>query len=503
MKAVIFARVSTKDQEEGHSLDAQIQACYEYAIKKTFRVIEQFRIIESSLAGGRPEFAKMICYIKKQSEKVAIICYCVDRLQRDFDEQYLELQKLIKIDKVEVHYVKDGFVEHRDMDSSAKFRKNLDVLLATDYRNRISDNVKRSNQKKLEEGTILGDSPLGYLNKPRIDKKKEKVEVYIDPERGHLVAKIFEEYATGQYSMAEIKDMVTDAGLRSKKGFKISKSQVEKILQNPFYYGYMEYNGVLYKHVHPKLISKELFDECVAVRKGRKKNKFKRTEKPFILKGLLKCKHCDCSYSPELKKEKYVYMRPTKSKGNCEYCFHLSEEKILIQIENVLKGMRIPEKILTQINEELKKSSHQEFHAQTQEIAKLQNQYETIRARIKRAMELLLDSTLSKPEYDEMIVDLQAQRQNVEVRLQKLSNADDEFNKNLSTIFSLASRSYELFKSSELEEKRRIITILFPNLLVDRENLVFTPRKPFDAFMNLGSCPNWLPGRDSNPRPIG
>jgi site-specific DNA recombinase len=92
-----------------------------------------------------------------------------------------------------------------------------------------------------------------------------------------------------------------------------------------------------------------------------------------------------------------------------------------------------------------------------------------------------------------MIADLQVQRQNVEVRLQKLSNADDEFNKNLSTIFSLASRSYELFKSSELDEKRRIITILFPNLLLDRENLVFTPRKPFDLFLNMGSCPDWLP----------
>ncbi len=265
----------------------------------------------------------------------------------------------------------------------------------------------------------------------------------------------------------------------------------------------MEYNGLLYKHVHPRLISKELFDECVAVRKGRKKNKYKRTEKPFILKGLLKCKHCDCSYSPELKKEKYVYMRPTKSKGNCEYCFHLSEEKILIQIENVLKGMQIPEKILTQINEELQKSSNQEFQIQTQEITKLQNQYETLRMRIKRATELLLDSSLSKPEYDEMIADLQVQRQNVETRLQKLSSADDEFNKNLSTIFSLASRSYELFKSSELDEKRRIITILFPNLLLEGEKLVFTLRKPFDMFMNLGDCPNWLPGQGSNLRPIG
>ncbi len=66
---------------------------------------------------------------------MAILCYCIDRLQREFDEQYLELQKLIKIGKLEIHYIKNEFIEHKDMDSSAKFRKNIDVLLANDYRN--------------------------------------------------------------------------------------------------------------------------------------------------------------------------------------------------------------------------------------------------------------------------------------------------------------------------------------------------------------------------------
>lgn len=503
MKAVIFARVSTKDQEEGHSLDAQVIQALNYATENDLPVVKQFKIIESSTKGKRPEFKQMIDFIRSSKDKIAVLAYNTDRLQRDFDEQSLELKSLVNQDKAEIHFISTRQKITSKADSSAKFRYGLDVLLANDYANRISDNVKRSNQKKLEEGTILGDSPLGYLNKPRIDKKKEKVYVYLDPDRSEFVKSIFEKYATGQYSMAEIRDIITEEGLRSKKGFKISKSQVEKILQSPFYYGYMEYNGLLYKHVYPRLISKELFDECQNVRAGRKKTKYKRTEKPFILKGLLKCKHCDCSYSPELKKEKYVYMRPTKSKGECAYCFHLSEEKILIQIENVLKGMHIPEKILTQINEELRKSSNQEFQSQKQETKKLQDEYEKVQIRIKNARDLLLDAQITKAEYDEIIIDLQVRRQNLDVKIAKLTNADDEFNKTISTIFSLTSRSYELFKSSELDEKRRIITILFPNLLVDGKNLVFTPRKPFDAFMNLGDRPDWLPGQGSNLRPIG
>jgi site-specific DNA recombinase len=120
----------------------------------------------------------------------------------------------------------------------------------------------------------------------------------------------------------------------------------------------------------------------------------------------LKCQHCGCGYSPELKKEKYVYMRPTKTKGDCSYCYHLSEEKILSQIEDVLEGMKIPENILIELNTELKKSSTAEHEHQIQESSKLQKQYQTIQTRITRARDLFLDAQISKEEYDEMLTGL-------------------------------------------------------------------------------------------------
>lgn len=98
---------------------------------------------------------------------------------------------------------------------------------------------------------------------------------------------------------------------------------------------------------------------------------------------------------------------------------------------------------------------------------------------------------------------LQVERQNLETRLQRLSKADESFNQNISTIFELASKSHELFKSSDIEEKRRIISLLFPNLSMNGEKLVFIMRKPFEMFLNLTDRQEWLLGRGSNPRPIG
>ena len=260
---------------------------------------------------------------------------------------------------------------------------------------------------------------------------------------------------------------------------------------------------MLYKHVHPRLISKELFDECQRVRLGRKKTKFKRTQKPFILKGLLKCIHCGCSFSPELKKQKYVYMRPTKSQGDCMHCFNMNETQILRQIEDVLKSIQIPRTILLEIQGQLKKSSEAEYSHQLVERNKLKLQLDKVSEKIKRARDLLLDLGMTRTEYDEVKSELEIERHNIDVKLQSLSKADDSFNETLGIIFELASKAYELFKSSEIEEKRRIITLLFPNLKMDGKKLIFSLRKPFDMFVKCEAHTEWLGRKDSNPRMPG
>ena len=48
MKAIIFARVSSKEQENGQSIPAQVRRLTEYALKKHFHIEGTFQITESS-----------------------------------------------------------------------------------------------------------------------------------------------------------------------------------------------------------------------------------------------------------------------------------------------------------------------------------------------------------------------------------------------------------------------------------------------------------------------
>ena len=73
MQAVVLARVSTKEQEEGHSLSAQLNRLHDYCNRRGLDIIQEFTIVESSTRGERPEFQKLIAFIKKQPHKVALI----------------------------------------------------------------------------------------------------------------------------------------------------------------------------------------------------------------------------------------------------------------------------------------------------------------------------------------------------------------------------------------------------------------------------------------------
>ena len=63
-KAIIFARVSSKDQEEGQSIPAQVRRLTEYALKKGFTIDRVFQITESSSKKRRKEFDEVVNYIK-------------------------------------------------------------------------------------------------------------------------------------------------------------------------------------------------------------------------------------------------------------------------------------------------------------------------------------------------------------------------------------------------------------------------------------------------------
>jgi hypothetical protein len=97
----------------------------------------------------------------------------------------------------------------------------------------LSENVKRGIRKKLRDGIYPNKPPIGYLNDPRTRA------IVIDPERGPLVRRMFETYATGQYTASQIKELVTAWGLKTFNDLPLPLSKVhwtldQSLLHRPF-----------------------------------------------------------------------------------------------------------------------------------------------------------------------------------------------------------------------------------------------------------------------------
>jgi uncharacterized lipoprotein YmbA len=140
MKAIILARVSTKEQEEGHSIAAQRQRLIDYSARKGLTVIRTFELVESSTRGERKDFAAMLEFAKAQSEIVAIVADAVDRFQRSFKESVL-IDELICKEQIELHFYREGMIIGNGATSTDIMRWDFSIMGAKSYVLNLSENV--------------------------------------------------------------------------------------------------------------------------------------------------------------------------------------------------------------------------------------------------------------------------------------------------------------------------------------------------------------------------
>jgi DNA invertase Pin-like site-specific DNA recombinase len=105
MKTVIYARISTTNQD----LDSQINACIKFAEYKEFKEIEVFKeqISGTTTASTRVEYDKMINFIKENEIK-NVITFEISRFGRNITD-VLNNIKYFKENKIQVFFVKEGF----------------------------------------------------------------------------------------------------------------------------------------------------------------------------------------------------------------------------------------------------------------------------------------------------------------------------------------------------------------------------------------------------------
>ncbi len=108
---------------------------------------------------------------------------------------------------------------------------------------------------------------------------------------------------------------------------------------------------------------------------------------------------------------------------------------------------------------------------------------------------------ITTDEYDKLYKEFREKIDDIDNRLANLQKAEDNYYLTANYLLQLANKAYDLFPSSEIEERRQLLKLLLQNPTLEGKKVRYSLIKPFDTILNYTDCQLRLPGQDSNLRP--
>lgn len=467
MTCVIYARVSSKEQErEGFSIPAQLKLLKHYASDNRMQILEEFQDVETAKQAGRAQFGKMLAFLKKHPDCGAILVEKTDRLYRNIKD-WVALDEL----DLELHFVKEGQVLSKDSRSTDKFMHGIRVLMAKNYCDNLSEEVKKGLSEKAAQGKWPHRAPVGYVN----DKVNHTI--IPDSDKVKLIQKLFAMYATGNWSLERLAAEAIGSGLFSRNSQAINKAGIHRILKNPIYHGEFSWKGKRYVGSHEAIISKQLFDEVQLVLSGG------RTPTPssnsFAFSGLVKCGLCGCAMTAEIKKGKYVYYHCTGYHGKCGNTY-VRQETLDDLFADTLAQIRVGTDVVEDIKRALKNSKKDQLAHREQSTKALRNRQTRLQKMIDNAYEDKLNGTITTDLWTRKWTEWQDELVTVRQELAALENASLDYYQTGVKILELANSAYDKYLERDAADKARLLRKILSNSTFTRGTLCPTYKKPFD-----------------------
>ncbi|MFC2045700.1 recombinase family protein [Chloroflexota bacterium] len=230
MKAAIYCRVSTEDQErEGTSLVSQKEACIKKAEELGYNISDEFIILEtySGLSLNRPKLDQLRQWVRDKQVD-AVIAYTLDRLSRD-PVHFIILQEELERVGVELIMVTED-VDSSDMGKLIAHIKGFAAKLEAE---KIKERTMRGKRERIKNGKL--PTGRGVLYGYDYDK-----------ERGINVANndLDTVKMMGQWLIQEgiflneVCRRLMEKGIPAPKGgYRWSRGTVGRIMRNPVYAG--------------------------------------------------------------------------------------------------------------------------------------------------------------------------------------------------------------------------------------------------------------------------
>jgi site-specific DNA recombinase len=483
-QAVVYLRVSTPRQlhtaadldEDGNSIATQRVEALRKVRELKATVAQEF--LEPGQSAQtiikRAEFKKLLRYIDEHPEVKYVVIYMRSRVFRNFTDAAITKRQLLE-KGVRLVSAKEEFGEGYMADAMEAI---TDVMNEVQVRMNGED-VKVKMAHKVEQGGSVGRAKLGYLNVRKDYSGRLVNTIDVDPERASLVAWAFEQYATGQYSISQLRELMEEQGLTtraspSRSERPVSNSRLAGILRDPYYTGVLRYKGKLYGGRHQAVISKETFIQVQDILDQRNRQGDRDIVHFHYLKGMLYCGECLAAG----RRSRLLYSQNTGNGGTYEYFICTAKQRRLCstpairveQIEAHLTRVVAGERLTIEAIEGLKSlvttTIDDLLGAERDAKAQLQKQLRKLEAQEERLIELAADGTLPISKIRSKIEQTTMQKEAIKEKLAVTSERLKYGAEKAIAYLDLLRDPGDLYRNAPTPVRRDLLAAFFSRLIV-------------------------------------
>lgn len=493
MNVVIWARVSSREQREGYSIDAQLRFNRERAEANGWKVVREFVVAESAKRGAeRKAFNEMLAWVKANAKREgidAILSHKLDRVCRNMRDA-VRLQELEDACGVQLAFVDNQF----GPGAAGALSFNVMAAVAQYYSDNLRSEVLKGMDERVRQGWPTGLAPFGYLN---VDDRNEPVQPH--PEKSGTLVRIFELYASGSHTFKSLADQLQREGhIYRTSQPRFHRTAVSHILNNRFYIGELVRNGQVFQGRYRVLIDKATFDACQNIMHGRNR----RTGSPELplSGGLFQCAYCGQSITGEKIKRKlkgggvrvHVYYRCANNHPGAD---HPRVRWKAVDLEEAivddLEKMRFATtEAATWFRAELG-AAVDDLTAyrrrQTKSLTKRRTELATMQDRLLNAY---LAGTVDEGAYKSKSGELRLETTRNEEALAELGEVDAAQAKSALDLFDWTQNAAEIWRGSNNQARRDILDTVCLNRSLCDVTLYATKRKPFDVLAETPKIKN-------------
>jgi site-specific DNA recombinase len=233
--AAIYARVSSEQQREAHTVASQTAALIEWAKTLDLEVPKDWIVEDEGYSGAtleRPGLER-VRDLAAEGQIQAVLIYSPDRLSRKYAYQILLIEELAR------HGVETRFLNApQGATAEDQLLVQFQGMIAEYERAQILERSRRGKRHRARAGeiSVLSGAPYGYRYIRKSDEAPASYAV-IETE-ARVVQQVYESYTVAGWSIGAITRWLNEQGVATRKpGTRWERSMVWAMLRNPAYRG--------------------------------------------------------------------------------------------------------------------------------------------------------------------------------------------------------------------------------------------------------------------------